>query len=361
MKKKPTTASGRRWNQAHAELSWKARLDHKQWKAGQRRTPGSRRQKRDAQREGRVIECPEIYSLENNHGRVVSVLNEIRRVAYNPRESAAFDMSKIREISPTAALLTVAELDRLLAMKSTRLQPVNVSTWDPNVSRKLEEMGFFDFLQTTTQGQPEGGEGRTRYVRFETGSLADGEAFDRFQQTHLDPVFEELPGDLYAAVTEAMVNVSQHAYRDGRRRHRRKEPKRWWLSASFEVEERRMSVMICDLGQGIPQTLPRMHREQLRELIGDLGFSEFLKDDARMIRAAHELGRAASGEPHRGKGLPTNIRGYLDGVGVPAKYRVLSRRGEYVYETDGARTKESTIAHSSLLSGTLIVWELELQ
>ena len=232
------------------------------------------------------------------------------------------------------------------------MRPVDLPSWDPNVRCQLRDMGFFELLATTPQSDLFGDDvdPDTRYVMFRTGNLADGEAIHQLREVDLEPVVGAVPRrrQLYGAVTEAMTNVVQHAYTGTVRQPN------WWLSASYNAAAKRVTIMIYDQGQGIPKTLPARLDERLLATFG--------RDHARMIQAAHELSRSASAKPYRGQGLRRDVRGYLNGIRGGARYRVISLKGEYIYEVgpDGKTTQRLT-THQKSLYGTLIVWDVSTQ
>ena len=129
---------------------------------------------------------------------------------------------------------------------------------------------------------------------------------------------------LYAAVTEAMANVAKHAYRGN------DHCPNWWISASRNPATGEVSLLIYDQGMGIPRSLPRTFGELIRGMVP-------LSDDARLIKAAHELQRTATNEEHRGLGLDRDVRGYLRTLDCPTFYRVVSRRESTLSTNPGWR------------------------
>ncbi|WP_446830175.1 ATP-binding protein [Candidatus Foliamicus sp.] len=262
------------------------------------------------------------------------------------------DFREIRALSPAAALVLAAELDRWSnILYRSRLRVVDVHEWDPNVCSLLNEMGFFDLLEVVGHGLPDASnKGDTQYVKFRSGRKVDGKAIDRLRSKDLEPIAGELPNPvrLYNAVTEAMTNVVQHAYQ-----HQNRRAASWWLSASHDADG--VTIMIYDQGSGIPETLPRNYGERLKERI--LGKS-LLRDHAKMIKEAHELSRTRTDQPHRGHGLERDVRGYFKYIGE-GYYRVTSQKGEYLVErsSDGIE-RETLTHHPHPLRGTLIEWRV---
>ena len=308
--------------------------------------------------EGRTrtdIKCPKDFSLESNFEGVVRVLEQIRTVSKRPKQRMYIDFRDIENVSSSAALVLAAELDRCNKLKINRRTPlraVDVDQWNSRVRRLLAGMGFFELLNVTTpltNWDSKGTNATIQYVKFRTGTKAEGEAIYQLQTQNLEPVVGTLPrhSHLYAAVTEAMTNVVHHAYKSGTPRPN------WWLSASYDTATSQVKIMIYDQGVGIPKTLPRLFGEQIRMILPN--------DHARMIMAAHQLKRSASGAPHRGHGLRRDVRGYLAELAYRGYYRVTSLKGEYLFERNPGGIDQDRVKNNPrALPGTLIEWELHL-
>ena len=368
--RKPTGKS-RLWNSIHARRVTKRRLKSRsKYLAKKARQQAQRRLEvsRPTTRHGVTtkssmlrIPCPSDFSLESNFEGVVGVLDRIRGQSRRQRNERTYiDFREIRTISPSAALVLAAELDRwnnelLVKIRKARLHAVDVEDWDPNVRRLLSDMGFFELLQVSwpqTEPANNGSSSRLSFVKFRTGHQVDGKEIDDLRSADLEP-FVGVPNryHLYAAVTEAMTNVVHHAYPSSAK----PATPNWWLSASRNAESGECVIMIYDQGVGIPETLPRNFREQLRSLIPET----LTKDHARMIEAAHELKRSSTRQVHRGHGLGRDIRNYVGIINRNSRYRVLSLRGEYIRDTDSrGRNTDIRRNHNRSLSGTLIEWKL---
>lgn len=359
--KKPTVKRTH-WNRIHALNSFRRKLVSASKAKALRRATGGRAPIADDDTEPvvsdlLVVHCPEVFSLEENFAGVAEVVTRIRTAVTRRKEKElAIDMSGIRHMSTTGALVLAAVLD-LWSAGREKLLPVAVDQWDSVVTRQLEDMGFFDLLRTTPTGQrvlaEEEREGveRVRYLKLRSGEKAEGIEFQALHNDLNAVAGESRPMPrLYAAVTEAMTNVAQHAYRARARRPQ------WWLTASYDSRSRRVDVVICDLGAGIPTTLPRRHGEFVKRLARN--------DDAHLIQAAHEIHRTQSKDAHRGVGLNNDIRGFMDGFGDQGDvtYRVVSGRGEYICtKPAGLNRTDRLLTHNMALSGTLIQWTIDLR
>lgn len=302
------------------------------------------------------INCPEDFSLETNFAGVVMVLLKIRRRSQRKRKEGTYiDFRKIRTLSPAAALVLAAEIDRWnrLLDEKDRIVSVDVEEWDPQVQCLFADMGFFDLLRAGSPSHPNRGRENVEYVKFRTGTKVDGEIIERMRIENLDPIVNEIPKRqyLYTAVTEAMINVVHHAYG-------KYGESRWWLSASHDRKKNEITIMIYDQGNGIPKTLPRNFSEQFRKIPG---FFNAIDDHAKMIEIAHDLDRSSSKMTHRGHGLERDVRGYLEKLNCHGCYRVISLKGEYVFEKDpGSLGVPKKKTHFYPLRGTLIEWRLSL-
>ena len=267
------------------------------------------------------------------------------------------DFRPIRNLSPAGALVLVAELDRVArALQKTDQQLVSrdVDQWNVAVRRQFADMGLFSFLKVeypTDLARADAHTQTIRYVPFRTGTVADGETFERLRKSDLAPhVTVPYRHNLFAAVTEAMTNVRYHAYKGistiGA-------PRNWWLSAMYDTKRGQFSVLIYDQGEGIPKTLPRNFEEYLGRLF------TLESDDAHLIEAAHDIRRTATKEEHRGHGMGTDIRAYARQIGSKATYRVISGRGSYTFRLDENGDEDHLKkTFPSRLEGTLIEWRV---
>ena len=345
--KKPTHKL-KQWNAIHVHGLDRRRRAKEKVKIS---TPQKTKKKAKSNRPQSVlIECPHDFSLKSNFEGVIDVLHKIRTQSQRERnEQTYIDFRGIRRLSPTAALILAAEIDRWnkLPLKFKRkLTSVDVAKWDPKIQRLLADMGFFDLLQIT-KPPVIATNGNIRFMKFRSGHKADGEAIDLLRKEDLAPIIGEVPRKhyLYAAVTEAMTNVVHHAYKNTK--------SNWWLSASYDSTQHEVTIMIYDQGVGIPKTLPRKFLEYVQHISKN--------DHAEMIEMAHDLSRSKSKTAHRGHGLQRDVRGYLEKLDCHGHYRVVSLKGEYFFEKlINGKTQSKKISHNRSLNGTLIEWKLNL-
>ena len=305
----------------------------------------------------RELVLPEVLSLSSNYDRFVQVIREFRKSARGGRRPAALDFKNIRKVSPAAALVLVAELDRWRRLSGGKLRAVDLELWDPEVRQLLQEMGFFKVLEVGNAPilDNERLDSDTTLIQFRTEDMVIGETAVRVREDIEAVLGGEVPNrrELFRAVSEAMTNSLQHAYPPHLRRDKTCAYNRWWMAGSYRRSKKLLRILFYDQGVGIPKTLPRKFpMEKIRGFFTNLGIQ---RDDASMIQAAIELTRSSTEQPHRGKGLPEIQRFVSDFQ--DARLRILSGRGEYIYISKG---KTSLISHAIPLGGTLIQWEIGL-
>ncbi|WP_409743606.1 hypothetical protein [Ferrovibrio sp.] len=285
-------------------------------------------------------------------GIVAAIRQSLRR-----NRPLRLDFTTLREVSPAASLVLAAELDRWRRIRQFRPRVLDYEKWDAEISRLLYEMGLFDLLQVSNPPLHLGaGEPSVSFIRFRSHVGAAGDEAKQLRLS-LEALTGRLPNTrvLYRALSEAMSNVRHHAYPN----HVPRWPApilkdRWWMAGSYEHVSGRLRILFYDQGWGIPRTLVREHGiEQVRQVLNL--FNLVPDDDAKMIKAALNLGRTRTGNPHQGKGLPDMLK--LASQRPGATLRILSGKGEYIYTCDGP---EQLRVLTVPLDGTLIQWEMDI-
>lgn len=298
-------------------------------------------------------------NLSSDYDETVQLILTVREMARaGLRIPSMIDFKPIKRITPAAALLLAAELDRWNQLnKSKKLKAVDVHLWDPGVRTLLKQMGFFKLLGVSEAGLrcniPEPTSSDVRFLQFYAGEGAGGQAAEQLRE-----MIEQLVGKLaaryalYDGLVEGMTNVQHHAYPSGH------DMRRWWISASIDPGSGKLTVLCLDHGLGIPKTLPRTNGEALRSYVAAVG--DILKDDAKMIQAAVELRRTSTKRRNRGYGLTRDIRRVVASHGFGGRLRIFSNKGMYAYSkgANGVETVDLR-ALSRPVGGTFIEWVID--
>jgi hypothetical protein len=163
--------------------------------------------------------------------------------------------------------------------------------------------------------------------------------------------------DFHDGLGEAMINVVHHAY-PATHLHDFPVRKRWWMTGAIDQENQRLSAIIFDQGVSIPGHLPRSGiREKVRahmlKVHSYLPWQGDKVDDGEQIEAAIEVSRSSTGEPGRGQGL-SQVINLIENAGG-GRVRILSRRGEYIYEKGAKPIVRNLVTP---IGGTLIEWDV---
>lgn len=305
-----------------------------------------------------TLRCPPRLDLRENLEATLKFLRAVRACSRGLRGKIYVDMRTLQEVSPAGALLLVAEFDRWREIaQHAKLNSVDVEHWNPTVKQRLFEMGFFRVLRAKPPSPADASaEQGVRFLEFQSGRQSEGAAAKRLRES-IEALGAPLADSdaLYGGLVEAMTNVRQHAYK------RTAQVKRWWMSASVDLKARRLVVMFLDHGSGIPRTLPRSGIwEDVRGALSAVPLGSVVKDDARLIDAAVNFQRSQTGQSHRGHGLKDDVKGYIESHRAYGRLRIISRRGQYIYERDAEGSDKSQLnTISDDLVGTFIEWIIQ--
>ncbi len=142
------------------------------------------------------------------------------------------------------------------------------------------------------------------------------------------------------AISEAMLNVSQHAYPGTDKNSRFR-----WIIA--DIIDSNLHIALCDRGVGIPKTL--FNKSWFKE-IAWTGIG-----DAKAIRKAMQYTRTQSRRHGSGLGSKDIQELILEGKG---ELIIISGKGYYCLK--GSNKKEKTYRISYDIKGTLIQWRIRI-
>ncbi|MCT8574354.1 hypothetical protein Q7511_09860 [Glaesserella parasuis] len=173
-----------------------------------------------------------------------------------------------------------------------------------------------------------------------------------------EPLFKELKEmgitDIYSSYFEAIANAVEHAYDSNIPTKRHFPIKRWWMLMA--VLEGKLSLFICDLGHGIPNTLEKTQKESLLKRIWQrLQLSGKPTQDSMCIKASTLIKETRTELEYRGKG-GGDIRAFIDKT-PNSQLIIRSNRGMYVYN---GKHKPDLVKESLYsLNGTVVQWAIQ--
>ncbi|MEW9796643.1 hypothetical protein [Alteromonas sp. CYL-A6] len=172
--------------------------------------------------------------------------------------------------------------------------------------------------------------------------------------------------ELFRAGVEAMANAAEHAYDKTIRTNRSFPKKEWWLFTA--VLEKKLIVYICDLGHGIPVTMPHTQKadvltkikSKVTNALGQLGHGKAPVDgDVFQIQASTLVKETRTELGHRGKG-GNDIRSFIDNNNRSSLY-IFSNKGTWKYKSTPTK-KGLGIGYNNKhsIDGTVIGWSIPL-
>ncbi len=303
------------------------------------------------------LSAPVTFGLFGSHQPfLVEFLANLRCMVGSGSKPVRIDFRKTEMMYTDGTLLFYSELHRLKDMFPSVPFSCTPSKSE-RVNQVLKHLGLFRLLGYESAVVPS----RPDVISWRVVSSA---GFDANAVGQLIEKYSSLKGAnagyLFRSATEAMYNAVRHAYLD-RRRDGLPEPskKEWWMFVQEGDEE--LTVAICDLGIGIPRSLPKRHlKESIEQAISHIPLVTRIrksagKADAEMIHAAMEINRTRTGKAGNGKGL-NDLRRIVDEV-PGGRMLLLSNRGALIYRNGLFERR----GFESSIKGTLVLWNIPLK
>lgn len=304
------------------------------------------------------LTAPAILRLSQNIDETAQFLQCVRTAAAM-KPPLLVDFSTIIDMSPLCAMLLASEIQRWQIIKNKRLRVLD--KWDPKIARLFHDMGLFDLISVSNPFMLGPNETEERFIRIRSEQSVDLEKAvgtienaGRIENevTKIALMLNSSPW-LYGGIEEAITNVIQWAYKLPEWQALPDELyNRWWFFASYNTASRRITLMVYDHGAGIPRTLPTFKwSEVLKKFLAEKGINTW--SDEKILEAAMNLPRSASGEVYRAKGL-RKMKELLSRFSKGSLV-IYSGKGEYRVDHDG---NAAVTLHNYPIGGTLVAWEV---
>lgn len=298
-----------------------------------------------------MVNAPLEFQLVINKRRrtLLRFLGQLRKTVVLKRQPVTIDFTRTEKMWAEGTLLFRAELCRIRRITEGKVRMRCIAPRNHKVSQVLKQVGIYSLLGYKAKIKPVAED----VVNWRTanGSGADGKKYDEILGSYDGVISDALAQGLYLGLTEAMTNCHHHAYLwqrpDGLLA--KDDEKDWWMFS--QERDEKLTVVFCDLGVGIPATLPKTKPALWKKMLNMLANP----DDGSVIREAIESSRSRTGKSYRGKGL----RQLVDAIDKmkDGNLFVFSNKGCYIYKSAGA-TEVRSFADSIL--GTLILWTVPL-
>lgn len=308
-----------------------------------------------------TLRAPEVFELyQLGHRKaVITFLRALRDIVGQRKSGVIIDFAYTRKMVACGTLLFLAEARRLIQMPGTgRIKCVRIR--DDKVAQVLQRIGFFETIGKKSRVAEIAED--VIHWRHLAGRGAEGEKANTLVEAVGERLPKALTSTMYNGLVEAMTNSTQHAYirlrKDGLSAESAgQRGEEWWMFA--KEQDGKVTVVLCDLGIGIPNSLPITQGNRVVELVAQAGrASGMVFADSDLIRAALEIGKSRTGEIHRGKGLRDVVE--VVDAAQSGTLQIYSNHGRYTHRYVDGRKIEETVDYGNSILGTLISWEVPI-
>lgn len=282
------------------------------------------------------------------HAELTGFLAELRRAFAHHSRDLCIDFSQTTNVFPEGMLLFYAELDRLVSIfteKKARCIPASHNT----VDGVLQHLGIYQLLRHNSLLTPQGH--NVVGWKVHHAQQVDGTIFG--PPLEALKLKTDLSRKLYEGVSEAVTNVLHHAHllprKDGLNLPVRDE---WWMF--IHESESKLYVAVCDLGIGIPRSLPLQHTWEAIMHATRVIFGQRRRTDGRLIQAALRLRRSRTEASHRGMGFSDMIAAL--NTMPESRMMIHSNHGVLTYNASTQPPAIDVMSFKSSVLGTIIAW-----
>lgn len=297
--------------------------------------------------------CPALISVVDWKFRseTLNFLSVIRNCTGRDGVGVHLVFSDLERAHSNGMVFLIAEIDRL-QRSSTMAKPIICTrSRTPLMEEVLKQVGVYEMVGVSCPVTPKSD--NVVHWRKATGVLADGQTGSSVFIDYQGRMADALSKGLYAGMAEAMTNTVHHAYTVGRGPALSKHiGKRWWMLS--QQKDNFLSVAICDLGVGIPESLPSSKsfaRSLIDSMWDRLGLD---RTDSNAIKVAIELGKTRTNRPERGKGLTEIVK--LAEQMSEGKVLIGSNKGLFTSGGGNSNARENRDS----IRGTLIQWHFPI-
>ncbi|MEJ1422243.1 MAG: hypothetical protein Q2484_17125 [Candidatus Sedimenticola sp. (ex Thyasira tokunagai)] len=297
----------------------------------------------------KIIGTPVVFSLLSDKRRVkfLRFSERLRAVLSLKNSSILIDFSSTTSMYSDATLIFRAHLCRLVNNCSNNKIRIKLSRSN-KINQVLKQIGALDLLgqkPNIPTDHPD-----VVNWRYAQGASVVGEKYEEILGPYDGAITEKLSEGLYLGLTEAMTNTKHHAYPNTEEAlHCNVESNEWWMFS--QEKDGRLDVCFCDLGIGIPESLPEKKPGLWQSIMSKLGETI---TDGNIIEEAIQYSLSRTGHEYRGKGLKqlTSVLTNTEG----GHLILHSNRGCYFHENG----KTQIYNYSDSVGGTLISWSLPI-
>lgn len=298
-----------------------------------------------------VIELPMVIDIHDptDRANIVKSIQQMHRV--KPGDTMQLDFSNVEKVISGGMLLFYAELRNICnvmpGIKVKVICPKNLK-----VLQVLKQIKLLDFTSTECDIIPSDDD--VVYWRFSHGMQVDAQRIYNGVKSGVLP--SEIAKKLQGGMNEAVTNVIHHGYKYRQRNLStvKIDTESWWMFS--QIKDDQLTVVICDLGIGIPESLPYSYGDVFRDIIKK---GRLVLDDAAKIKLAVDERLSATQKPHRGRGLKT-----ITGLAkvIPKSYVIIySNKGAHISNCNAGKAKDGIVKYNDSINGTIISFSFPIE
>lgn len=319
-----------------------------------RRWLRKRKTKQENHRNGEFfkITAPHEFNLSepNKRAKLLKFLEKIKQ-AHIQKQNIFLDFSPTERMFAAGTLLFKAELCRLARrLTCGQTYKCKLPHHEP-VRQVLQQTGILPLLNHQ-DSVPTSLPGVVHWCSA-NGSKVEGAKYDLVMNHYEGTITEKLLKGFYIGLTEAMTNTVNHAYIEPRNDtlNVKKAEEGWWMFS--QNKDGKLHLLICDLGIGIPRSLPKQRPGIAKRL---LTLGKGVRNDYEYIKAAIEDSYSRTEQSYRGKGLGQIVRIVKDNP--RSSLIIYSNKGCYsALEGNKPEFKD----YDDSIFGTIVSWSIPLQ
>jgi len=298
------------------------------------------------------------YDVTILHILAIRKLSNSRKYGNKLYRLVSVNFDNLKAISTSAALVLTAELSKWDDAVRQQLKPV-VDNWDNEILKQFVDLGFFELFKNSSlvYEKPETNS-PISLVKYIKGRCGDNSKPRILKEKIIEIIGEKVCkwNFLHGGLTEAITNVSHHAYPDSQKFSN--EDKNWYLTGSYNCTTKELKIVFYDQGIGIPKSLPASDIwEKVLSVLSGIPSVERKRDEV-LLKAAVEIERTSTSQSDRGKGLQDLlefIRQRKDGY-----LSIFSLKGLFKYSISNGKEEIKTEHFDHPVCGTLIIWSATL-
>ncbi|SJM92553.1 hypothetical protein [Crenothrix polyspora] len=296
-----------------------------------------------------VLSAPHTLSISKNSSRnqLLKLINDIGRHVIVLEKDICISLKNIEQLKPSATLLFIAEIDRFIKLKKPDVKIKCEFPINRKVKQVFKKLGFFKMLGKQCNVATSHAN-NIQYWQFASGLQAEGEKTEAILDKYDGKITEALNSKLYVGLTEAMLNSHQHAHLMPRKDNLDNNitVKNWWMLS--QEKDGVLYVAFCDLGVGIPETIPIKHPILWKRILLQK------PSDSLIVKEATALKKTSTNKQGRGHGLNQMINSITNELN--GRIKIYSNRG--VYTSSGKNSMED---FKGSIHGTIIEWTIPIQ